>query len=418
MDRNYTPGSREVVAAVIKLWKEEESSDKLSYAKQLARLKELNPTWSLSEKRMKQCLKEFNLGAHEPCFHYVKETRTVPNYDLVLPRGIKLQMTKSRGQGLFATMPFKAGDELWREEPLAHAPPIELLRLMRSGKCCAYCATPLRGKPVACITCTGNWCSLACKRADLMHVSTFHNKGSRIRSEHWKEYEQFCLENQWKAGLLYGITLLRQLKFDGARPGSSEMSKNIAAMATIRQDVRQKAVSQPGTLEFEQLEQLWHRGFELLSHVIKPVSKITYDEYMEGIGMVNINNIDGCLFGIHSRLNHSCEPNLSVVIEGRAQGITVKAKHDIQAGQELTVTYVDPELKLEQRESLLLQNWGFSCACARCKQERKAAVEQLDGSTHDSTRDTPNQNPNRTRAKSVHFEKNPVTRTIEIPAKS
>lgn len=408
MERNYTPGSREVAAGVVKLWKEDDSTSKLSYAKLLAKLKELNPTWSLSEKRMKQCLKEFNLGAQEPAFHYVKETRTVPNYDLVLPSGVKLQMTKSRGQGLFTTMPFKKGDILWKEEPLVQAPPLEMLRLMRAGRCCAYCATPLRAKSVACITCTGNWCGFACKRADFLHVDTFHLKGSRIRSSIWKEYEQFCLENGWKAGLLYGLTMLKQLKLDGTRRGFSEMSKNIAAMATIRQDVRQKAVSQPGSLEFEQLEQMWHEGFKLFSAVIKPVSSITYEQYMEGIGMVNINNVDGCLFATHSRLNHSCEPNLSVEVVGKVEGVVVRANNDIKAGQELTVTYFNPELQLAERESLLLQNWGFSCGCNRCKQERRAP----DGVADEKV----NKNSNRQRAKSVHFEKNPVSHTIEIPA--
>ena len=56
------------------------------------------------------------------------------------------------------------------------------------------------------------------------------------------------------------------------------------------------------------------------------------------------------------------------------------ARRDITPGEELTITYVNPELPLEQRRRQLLE-WGFGkCMCERCvKEERERKVEGGDG---------------------------------------
>ena len=49
--------------------------------------------------------------------------------------------------------------------------------------------------------------------------------------------------------------------------------------------------------------------------------------------------------------------------------VTVLAKTDIKAGQELIVTYVNPELHLKARRAAL-EAWGFGeCRCERCAEE-------------------------------------------------
>ena len=80
----------------------------------------------------------------------------------------------------------------------------------------------------------------------------------------------------------------------------------------------------------------------------------------------------GGLYTLHSHLNHSCEPNASVRhLDQRAAlaRITVIAKRDIQVGEELVVTYVNPQAPYQVRQNEL-QGWGFgTCACPRCVQE-------------------------------------------------
>lgn len=434
MSQGYSPGSREIVATIIDIWKNYPETENLSYAKLLACVKEAKTkdNWVLSEKRMKAALKEFNLQPNQPKFTFVKETKSDLVPSIHCPLGTKLLMTKAKGKALYATKNFKAGEKIWEEIPTVQAVSVEMLRLTRGGRCCAYCAKLLRtaadGAPlpregIACYHCTANWCSNNCKRLDIGHPDTHHDtKTTRphILQSKWKLYEQFCLDQNWNAGYAFALVLLHKIKHGP----NSQYAKTIMGMARIRQDIRQKAVSDPGSLEFEQHEQMWKRGHQILASAVKPVHNLSYEEFLEGIGLVNLNNVKGCIFEVHANLNHSCEPNVKVLFRSasKSDGITVLANEAIEAGQELQTSYVNPELGLDERQSELRSNWGFICSCARCKREKanrlppakpqKPALKSASSSLTESPVASPTTAmPQATtvRRKSVHFKKNPVT---------
>lgn len=403
----YSPGAREIVQTVVNIWKDDKSTEHLSYAKLLALLKQQNPGWGLSEKRLKASLKEFNLEPNPQLYTYVNKTVSTvsPELEKMLPKGIKVSVTKTRGKALYATKNFKAGDVLWTEEPLVLAPKAEFLRIRRTGSACSYCAKALRqidGQLIAatggvpCKKCTGNWCSTACQKRDLLHEDMYHNSiRNRLNYLQWIEFEKFCMDNNWRAGYLFGLVVLRKARKDAKK----SFIPLIDSMAKVRQDVRQKAVSDEGSLEFEQHETMWKEGFKLLYRSVKSVYSLTYDEFQEGIGMVNINNVHNCIFAIHSHLNHSCQPNAEVETITLAEGIRIKALTDIAAGQEVTVTYVDPESSYDDRRYKLRINWGFICHCPRCKKDATKPVK------------VPDQSPvqARERSRSVRFDSNPVS---------
>ena len=92
------------------------------------------------------------------------------------------------------------------------------------------------------------------------------------------------------------------------------------------------------------------------------------------------------MYTLHSHLNHSCRPNVSVRHLDQRNAlarISVLAKTEIKAGQELLVTYVNPELNLKARRTAL-EAWGFGeCRCERCieeevKLEKTTGVEKKD----------------------------------------
>lgn len=87
----------------------------------------------------------------------------------------------------------------------------------------------------------------------------------------------------------------------------------------------------------------------------------------------------GGLYVLHSHLNHSCSPNVSVRhLEQKTMlaRITVIAKQDIQPGEELTVTYVNPSGSVTSRQ-IELESWAFGkCKCPRCVQELKELSEK------------------------------------------
>eukprot|EP00439_Symbiodinium_sp_Y106_P084168 s1525_g25.t1 len=68
---------------------------------------------------------------------------------------------------------------------------------------------------------------------------------------------------------------------------------------------------------------------------------------------------------LSSYTNHSCVPNCVEEIGGGC--VRFVALRDIEAGEEITFSYLDLSLPLEDRKSLMKTSWDFSCDCARCR---------------------------------------------------
>lgn len=88
---------------------------------------------------------------------------------------------------------------------------------------------------------------------------------------------------------------------------------------------------------------------------------------------------------MHSQLNHSCEPNVSVRhLPGRtgvrpATRITVVANREIKKGEELVISYLDASgdpnntPSVRRRRMTLWRDYMFGpCDCNRCQEEFKA----------------------------------------------
>ena len=67
-----------------------------------------------------------------------------------------------------------------------------------------------------------------------------------------------------------------------------------------------------------------------------------------------------------ARINHSCVPNAHQVWDAEGGRIDVDAKVDIQAGEEITITYVDLGRSREDRRSALRKCYDFECGCEAC----------------------------------------------------
>jgi len=81
-------------------------------------------------------------------------------------------------------------------------------------------------------------------------------------------------------------------------------------------------------------------------------------------------------YSLQSCANHSCTPNMHAFkTEDEINGDAVLlALSDIEVGEELTISYIDDELPLEER-TVLLRDYGFTCTCSKCCIERAAAAE-------------------------------------------
>jgi hypothetical protein len=65
--------------------------------------------------------------------------------------------------------------------------------------------------------------------------------------------------------------------------------------------------------------------------------------------------------------NHSCEPNIRKVRQGR--NMVFIAEHNIEEGEELCITYGSVAEPIEERRNRLLENYSFWCQCSRCTRE-------------------------------------------------
>ena len=72
------------------------------------------------------------------------------------------------------------------------------------------------------------------------------------------------------------------------------------------------------------------------------------------------------VYFIPSLCNHSCDPNVDVGFEDGSSRMTLRARREIEAGEELSITYVDAGLPRETRQRTLLQGYGFTCMCPAC----------------------------------------------------
>jgi hypothetical protein len=72
------------------------------------------------------------------------------------------------------------------------------------------------------------------------------------------------------------------------------------------------------------------------------------------------------LFVLHSTMNHSCTPNVRVSTDNDTHQIDLVALRDIGEGEELTFSYVLPEMTSEERKRLLEQ-YRIFCTCPKCQ---------------------------------------------------
>ena len=85
---------------------------------------------------------------------------------------------------------------------------------------------------------------------------------------------------------------------------------------------------------------------------------------------LGLKSIGRSLYPSASYFNHSCEPNCEVFETGSI--LTIHPTRDIQAGQEVTIAYIDTKQTLHARRKQLQTTYFFHCQCTRCVREEAA----------------------------------------------
>ena len=67
-----------------------------------------------------------------------------------------------------------------------------------------------------------------------------------------------------------------------------------------------------------------------------------------------------------ARMNHDCRPNAMYYFDRRTLVHYTHASRRIHAGEEITITYIDPLQTRLQRRAAIKRSWGFDCSCSLC----------------------------------------------------
>ena len=78
-------------------------------------------------------------------------------------------------------------------------------------------------------------------------------------------------------------------------------------------------------------------------------------------------NLGSAMYPSASYFNHSCDPNIAKVRQGRT--VLFVTSKEVQAGEELCISYGHTERQVAERRQVLRDWWGFNCNCSRCISE-------------------------------------------------
>jgi len=70
-----------------------------------------------------------------------------------------------------------------------------------------------------------------------------------------------------------------------------------------------------------------------------------------------------------ARLNHDCRPNAMYYFDRKTLTHYTHASRTIYAGEEITITYIDPLQTRLRRRAAIKRSWGFDCSCSLCSAE-------------------------------------------------
>jgi SET domain-containing protein len=70
-------------------------------------------------------------------------------------------------------------------------------------------------------------------------------------------------------------------------------------------------------------------------------------------------------FALQSCANHSCRPNAAPLLQPDGS-MQLVALRQLEAGEEVTISYIDEEEPLALRQAHLA-DYGFACTCSLCR---------------------------------------------------
>ncbi|KAJ3866203.1 hypothetical protein EV359DRAFT_37122 [Lentinula novae-zelandiae] len=413
-----SPSDQDLRAAVVSL---KSIHPTLGIAKIHALLLETHPDWIVSEKRTKKALQSEGLtlqssqstaqsASGSGVSNIFPSSKLIPNLD-ISKYSTKIEVkhfNKKKGKGLVAKEKILAGTPVWKEDPYVVAAEWEIYDLQQSGQACSFCTTPFSSTTTtslitSCVaSCHARFCNRLCRdRSARTHplLCPVQNPAS-IPLLQWARKAEWMALHALACMTSRVMTLCQDSKDSKDVKVAEEEWRIVTSFATLSMEDRakyhfHKAENQPDSDSWQETFKLYMQAFRVpptlqdqkkLARLVKrpfraDVSQglFQYDAFLRNLGKMSLNlEAHGGLYVLHSHLNHSCKPNISIRhLDQRTalSRITAISMRDIEPGEELFITYVNPTMSVEQRRDELEQ-WGFGrCECARCVKEEREEIE-------------------------------------------
>ncbi|KDQ55937.1 hypothetical protein JAAARDRAFT_36713 [Jaapia argillacea MUCL 33604] len=415
MSSKITPSEDDLKSALVSLKTENPA---LGIPKLHVLLLSSRSDWSVSEKRTRKVLQNAGLvvspqpiAGNKIKGHIYPSSRLVEGLDVTKwTKKVEVKYFDAvKGKGLVATEKIAEGEVIWKEDPFIVAPEWSIYNLQLSSRACAHCTTPLTDSPltVACPSSTSSTPCHArfCNRLCLSRSSNIHPLLCPPRNPACIPLMTFIGQMQWLAlNALAQFTARILLSYQSDENGVFGADwALVRGLAELSMEDRFKGLAdkgvQPDRATWKKAHQIFIQAFhdpptdqakkKLAKILKKPLTPeieeelFPYGAFLRGLGRMSLNQEGhGGIYALHSHMNHSCSPNVSVRhLDQRTalSRITLIAKAEIDVGQELLVSYVDPTVSVTERRGLLPQ-WGFgNCQCERCVEEEKALPDDKKG---------------------------------------
>ncbi|KAL1769896.1 histone-lysine N-methyltransferase SMYD3 [Sigmodon hispidus] len=276
------------------------------------------------------------------------------------PLKVEKFTTADRGNGLRAVVSLRPGELLFRSDPLAYT--------VCKGSRGVVCDRCLLGKEklMRCSQCRiAKYCSAKCQK-----------KG-------WPDHKRECkcLKSCKPRYPPDSVRLLGRaiVKLMDEKPSESE---KLYSFYDLESNGDLKCQCKLTEEKKEGLRQLAMTFQHFMREEIQDASQLppSFDLF-EAFAKVICNSFTICnaemqevgvgLYPSMSLLNHSCDPNCSIVFNG--PHLLLRAVREIEAGEELTICYLDMLMTSEERQKQLRDQYCFECDCIRCQTQDKDA---------------------------------------------
>ncbi|PCH43168.1 SET domain-containing protein [Wolfiporia cocos MD-104 SS10] len=374
------------------------------------------PDWTVSEKRTRKILQSAGLvltpssaqtvgagqdGAERREIH--PSSHVIEGLDVAKwTKKVEVKyFNKRKGKGLVATEKISEGETIWKEDPFILAPEWNLYDLQIASRACMHCSTPLKDS-VLVVTCPASSSKTPCparfcSRLCLSRSSRTHPLLCAAQNPASAPLLAFARRAEWMAlHALAQCTARVLMTCQQDEAAWQDDWEFVRALAQLGMEERAKGAWMKGR---EPDRETWKKAFRLyvqafreplgaaeqqkLARLLrKPLKQeiidhfFNYDAFLLGLGRMSLNlEAHGGLYVLHSHVNHSCAPNVSarhLDQRNALSRINMIARREVEPGEEIFITYVNPELPVHQRR-LEIQEWGFDCNCTRCVEELKAA---------------------------------------------